>query len=108
MDEISIDEFHKVDLRVGKVIECEKVEKSRNLLKIIVDLGDQKKQIISSISNYYSPDEMLGKELIVINNLAPAKFMGLESQGMLLAVEDEKGVSLLKPDRDIAPGTKAH
>jgi tRNA-binding protein len=108
MEEISIDEFHKVDLRVGKVIECEKVEKSRNLLKIIVDLGDQKKQIISSISNDYSPEEMLGKQLIVINNLAPAKFMGLESQGMLLAVEDEKGVSLLKPDRDIPAGTKVH
>ena len=52
--------------------------------------------------------DMLGKQLVVINNLAPAKFMGLESQGMLLAVEDEKGVSLLKPDRDVAPGTKVH
>jgi len=108
MEEISVDEFHKIDIRVGKVIECEKVEKSRNLLKIIVDLGDQKKQIISSISNYYSPEDMLGKQLVVINNLVPAKFMGLESQGMLLAVEDENGVSLLKPDREISPGTKVH
>ena len=108
MDEISVDEFHRIDIRVGKVVECEKVEKSRNLLKIIVDLGDQKKQIISSISNCYSPEDMLGKQLVVINNLAPAKFMGLESQGMLLAVEDEKGVSLLKPDRDVATGTKVH
>jgi methionine--tRNA ligase beta chain len=59
MEEISIDEFHKLDIRVGKVVECEKVEKSRNLLKIIVDLGDQKKQIISSISNFYSPGDMM-------------------------------------------------
>ncbi len=108
MEEISIDEFHRIDIRVGKVIECEKVEKSRSLLKIIVDLGDQKKQIISSISNFYSPEDMLGRQLVVINNLAPAKFMGLESEGMLLAVEDENGVSLLKPDREVSIGSKVH
>jgi tRNA-binding protein len=108
MEEISIDEFHKLDIRVGRVVECEKVEKSRNLLKIIVDLGEERKQIISSISNYYTPEEMMGKQLIILNNLEPAKFMGLESQGMLLAVEDDKGVSLLKPDREMAPGTRVH
>ncbi|MCL4452970.1 methionine--tRNA ligase subunit beta [Ferroplasma sp.] len=108
MEEISIEEFHKLDIRVGRVVECEKVEKSRNLLKIIVDLGEEKKQIISSISNYYTPEEMMGKQLIILNNLEPAKFMGLESQGMLLAVEDDNGVSLLKPDREMAPGTRVH
>ena len=108
MEEISIDEFHKLDISVGRVVECEKVEKSRNLLKIIVDLGEEKKQIISSISNYYTPEEMMDKQLVILNNLQPAKFMGLESQGMLLAVEDDKGVSLLKPDREMAPGTKVH
>lgn len=108
MEEISIEEFHKLDIRVGRVVECEKVEKSRNLLKIIVDLGEEKKQIISSISNYYTPEEMMGKQLIILNNLEPAKFMGLESQGMLLAVEDDNGVSLLKPDREMVPGTRVH
>jgi len=108
MDEITIDDFHKIDLRVGKVIECEKVEKSRNLLKIIVDTGDEKKQIISSISNYYEPEDMIGKQLIIVNNLKPAKFMGLESNGMLLAVEDDKGVSLLMPDREMEAGSKVH
>ncbi len=108
MEEISIEEFHKLDIRVGRVVECEKVEKSRKLLKIIVDLGEEKKQIISSISNYYTPEEMMGKQLIILNNLEPAKFMGLESQGMLLAVEDDNGVSLLKPDREMAPGTRVH
>ncbi len=108
MDQINIEDFHKIDLRVGRVIECEKVEKSRNLLKIIVDTGDEKKQIISSISNYYNPEDMLGKQLIIVNNLKPAKFMGLESQGMLLAVEDDKGVSLLNPDREMEPGSKVH
>ncbi|KJE49176.1 MULTISPECIES: methionine--tRNA ligase subunit beta [Acidiplasma] len=108
MDKISIDYFHNIDLRVGKVIECEKVEKSRSLLKIIVDLGDEKKQIISSIYEYYKPEEMIGKQLVIINNLEPAKFMGLESQGMLLAVEDDKGVSLLTPDREVERGSKVH
>ncbi len=108
MEEITIDDFHRIDLRVGKVIECEKVEKSRSLLKIVVDIGDEKKQIISSISDYYKPEDMLGKQLIIVNNLKPAKFMGLESQGMLLAVEDNNGVSLLHPDRDMESGTKVH
>jgi len=108
MDEITIEDFHKIDLRVGKVTECEKVEKSRNLLKIIVDTGNEKKQIISSISNYYNPEDMIGKQLIIVNNLKPAKFMGLESNGMLLAVEDDKGVSLLMPDREMEAGAKVH
>ncbi|MEM0139545.1 MAG: methionine--tRNA ligase subunit beta [Ferroplasma sp.] len=108
MDQISIDEFHKLDIKIGRVVECEKVEKSRSLLKIIVDMDGEKKQIISSISNYYSPEDMLGKELVILNNLVPAKFMGLESQGMLLAVEDKNGVSLLKPDRDVEEGSRIH
>ena len=108
MDKISIDYFHKIDIRVGKVIECEKVEKSRSLLKIIIDVGDEKKQMISSIYEYYKPEEMVGKNLIIVNNLEPAKFMGLESQGMLLAIEDENTVSLLSPDREMEPGSKVH
>ncbi len=108
MDQIDIEDFHKFDIRIGRVVECEKVEKSRSLLKIIVDLNGEKKQIISSISNCYSPEDMLNRELVVLNNLKPAKFMGLESQGMLLAVEDSKGVSLLKPDRDVEEGSKVH
>ncbi len=67
-----------------------------------------KKQIISSIYEYYKPEEMIGKQLVIINNLEPAKFMGLESQGMLLAVEDDKGVSLLTPDREVERGSKVH
>ncbi len=108
MDQIDIDYFHTVDLRVGKVIECEKVEKSRSLLRMVIDLGDEKKQIVSSISEYYKPEDLIGKNLIIINNLKPAKFMGIESQGMLLAAEDDSGVSLLTTDKDMKPGTRVH
>ncbi|AAT43459.1 methionine--tRNA ligase subunit beta [Picrophilus oshimae] len=108
MDQIDIDHFHTIDLRVARVIECEKVEKSRSLLRIILDLGDERKQIVSSIADYYKPEDIIGRNLIIINNLKPAKFMGIESQGMLLAAEDESGVSLLTTDKDVKPGTRVH
>ncbi len=104
--EVDINYFRQVDLRAGKVISCEKVEKSRSLLKLIVDLGEEKKQIISGIAEYYNPSDMVGKTVIVVNNLKPAKFMGLESQGMLLAVDREDGVKLLTVDGDVDPGSK--
>ena len=104
--EITIDEFKKLDLRVAKVTECSKVEKSRNLLKIIVDVGGEKKQIISSISSYYEPEELVGKTIVVLNNLKKAKFMGLESEGMLMAVENGDFLSLLTTDRNSEPGLK--
>lgn len=105
-EEITLDDFKKLDLRVAKVTECTKVEKSRNLLKIIVDIGGQQKQIISSISNYYEPDELVGKSIIVLNNLKKAHFMGLESEGMLMAVENGDFLSLLTTDRDASSGLK--
>lgn len=103
---IDIEDFRKIRIRTGRVVECEKVEKSRSLLRIIVDLGDEKRQIISSIYPSYKPDEMVGKTLIVLANLKKAKFMGLESQGMLLAVDDEDALSLLTTDRPVSPGLK--
>lgn len=104
--EINIDDVHKLDLRAVKVINCEKVEKSRSLLKLIVDVDGQEKQIISSISQFYEPSELVGKTIVIVNNLKKAKFMGLESQGMLLAVEKEDFLSLLTTDRDSPSGIK--
>lgn len=103
---IDIDDFRKIQIRTGKVVECEKVEKSRSLLRIIVDLGDEKRQVISSIYPSYKPEDMLGKTLVVLSNLKKAKFMGLESQGMLLAVDDQGVLSLLTADRPVSPGLK--
>lgn len=105
-EEISIEDFRKIDLRTARVIECEKVPKSRSLLRIVVDLGDEKRQIVSSISEFYEPDELIGKTIIVVTNLKKAKFMGLESQGMLLAVEKDDFLSLLTTDRESIPGLR--
>lgn len=106
VDEISIDDVHKLDMRAVKVISCEKVEKSRNLLRIVVDVEGEEKQIISSISEFYEPSELVGKTIVIVNNLKKAKFMGLESQGMLLAAENDSFLSLLTTDRDSPTGIK--
>ncbi|MCL4336947.1 MAG: methionine--tRNA ligase subunit beta [Candidatus Thermoplasmatota archaeon] len=105
-DEISIDEVRKLDLRAVKVTHCEKVEKSRSLLKILVDVDGNEKQIVSSISEYYEPSELVGKTIVIVNNLKKAKFMGLESQGMLLAVERDDLLSLLTTDREVPSGLR--
>ncbi len=105
-EEISIEDVHKLDLRAVKVTSCEKVEKSRSLLRIVVDLEGEEKQIISSISQFYEPSELIGKTIVIVNNLKKAKFMGLESQGMLLAVEKDDFLSLLTTDRESPSGIK--
>lgn len=105
-EEITIDDVRKIDLRAVKVTHCEKVEKSRNLLRILVDVDGTEKQIISSISDFYDPNELVGKTIVIVNNLKKAKFMGLESQGMLLAVENDDFLSLLTTDRESPSGIK--
>jgi len=103
-EQITIDEFARVDLRVGKVLSAEKVEGSRNLLKLRVTIGDEERQIVSGISDRYDPDELVGTSIIVCANLKPAKIFGIESRGMLLAAGDE--ASLLVPKRDVEPGSR--
>lgn len=105
-DEITIDDFSKIELKTAKVIECEKVEKSRSLLRIVVDTGDDRRQIVSSISEFYKPEELIGKTLVIIANLKKAKFMGLESEGMLLAAEKGDFLSLVTLDRESPPGMR--
>ncbi len=104
--EITIDDFRNVELRTAKVVECEKVEKSRNLLRIVVDVGGERRQIVSSISGFYDPGDLLGRTLIVVTNLRKAKFMGLESEGMLLAAEDGEFLSLATMDKDTPGGLR--
>lgn len=88
---ITIDDFKKVDLRVAKVLEAEKVPKSEKLLKLQVSIGNEKRQIIAGIAQHYQPDELVGKKIVVVANLAPTKLMKQESQGMLLAASDSNG-----------------
>ena len=103
---IEFDDFTKIDLRVGTVIEAEKVPKSDKLLKLQIDTGLDKRTILSGISKYYSPEEILNKKVMVLINLKPRKMMGFESQGMLLLADDGDGnLSLMQPDSDISDGS---
>jgi methionyl-tRNA synthetase len=102
---ITIDDFFKIKLKVGKVIEAERVKGSEKLIKLIVDIGERR-QIVAGIGKSYCPEELLGKSIIVVSNLKPAKLMGLESQGMLLAATSSDGsISILTVDREVTPGS---
>ena len=96
---IGIDDFMKVELRTAKVIACEKVPKAKKLLKLELDLGYEKRQVVSGIAKFYEPDDLVGKKIIVVANLAPATLCGIESQGMILASgEDTIRVVFLDPE----------
>jgi methionyl-tRNA synthetase len=104
---ISINDFQKIDLRVARVVSARKIEKSDKLLLLEIDLGTERRQIVAGIAQYYSPDELVNKKIIVVTNLEPVKIRGYESQGMLLAGKDEKGnLSILTVDRDIEEGAR--
>ena len=104
---ITIDQFFQTTLKVGTIIEAQEVPKSKKLLKLQVDLGEgQTKQILAGIKEYYSANELIDTQVCVVANLKPAKLMGMESQGMLLAAKDENGLSLLRPESKKIAGTK--
>lgn len=105
--EISIDDFDKIQIRVGEVLKCEPVPKSKKLLVSQIRVGDEVRQIVSGISNYYKPEEMVGKKVAVITNLKPAKLCGMMSEGMILAaMDDENNLSVLTVDKDIIAGSE--
>ena len=105
--EITIDDFDKVQLRVGEISKCEAVPKSKKLLCSQVKMGSEVRQIVSGISQYYKPEEMVGKKVIVVANLKPAKLAGVLSEGMLLCAENEKGeYVLLAPESDVPNGVE--
>jgi methionyl-tRNA synthetase (EC 6.1.1.10) len=102
---ITIDDFAKIKMRVGKVLEAEKVEKSDKLLKLKVSLGDEERTIVSGIAQYYEPQELIGKNVIVLANLKPRKIFGIESHGMLLAAKDGERLTVLTTDKDVEVGS---
>jgi len=107
--EISFQEFQKLDMRVGKVLEANQIPGSRNLIRMIVDFGTEKRQAVAGLSQWYKPEDLAGNKYAFILNLQRRKFMGVESQCMILAAEDEKGnVVCLQPEKDIAEGSKIH
>ncbi|MEO5978036.1 MAG: methionine--tRNA ligase [Chryseolinea sp.] len=102
---VSIDDFAKLDIRIGNIVKAEKVERSNKLLKLTVDSGLDVRTIVSGIAHHYSPEEMLGKQVTFIANLAPRKMMGIESQGMILTAEDSGKLKLLQPNDVVEPGS---
>ena len=90
-DYIEFDDFAKLDLRIGTVLEAEKVKKSKRLLRTLVDLGFEQRQILAGVAEFIAPEDLIGKKVVVVANLEPRKMMGLESQGMLLMAEDREG-----------------
>ena len=104
---IDIQDFAKVELKVAKVIACEKVEKSKKLLKLTVKLGEEQRTVVSGIALSYTPEQMIGKKLVMITNLKPAKLCGIVSEGMIICAEDNEGkLAFLTPENDIADGSQ--
>jgi methionyl-tRNA synthetase len=104
--EIVFDDFAKIDLRVGRIVSAEKVEKADKLLKLSVDLGFETRTIVSGIALHFKPEEIVGKQVTVVVNLAPRKMRGIESNGMILMAEDAEGkLHFINPESDVNPGS---
>ena len=103
---IGIDQFFQTSLKVGTVVAAEEVPKSKKLLLLQVDIGEEKpRQVVAGIKEWYSADDMLGTQVCVVANLKPAKLMGLKSEGMLLAAKDEDGLCMIRPEKPKKAGT---
>jgi len=107
MEEISFKDFQKIDLRIGKVEEAERVEGSKNLIRMMVDFGTEKRQAVAGLAQWYKPEELVGNKYMFILNLERKTFFGLESQCMIFAAEDDKGnVILMQPEKDVEIGSR--
>lgn len=107
--EISFEEFQKLDLRIGKILEANQILGSRNLIKMTVDFGTEKRQAVAGLLQWYKPQDLVGKKCAFILNLQRRKLMGVESQCMVFAAEDDKSnVVVLQPEKDIAEGSRIH
>ncbi|WP_343668676.1 methionine--tRNA ligase [Chitinophaga sp.] len=106
-EDIQYDDFAKLDLRVGTIVEAEKVKKADKLLKLLVDIGTEKRTVVSGIALHYAPEEIIGKQVTLVANLAPRKMKGIDSQGMILMAEDATGkLVFVNPDVETAPGSE--
>ncbi|MGZ8386209.1 MAG: methionine--tRNA ligase subunit beta, partial [Nitrospira sp.] len=104
--QITIDEFMKIQLKTAKVLSAERVPKSEKLIKLQVSLGTEQRQIVAGIGKKYEPDALVDKTIVIVANLKPAKLMGIESQGMVLAAGDADVRGLLTIQEEVDPGTK--
>jgi methionine--tRNA ligase beta chain len=107
--EISFDEFQKLDLRVGKIVEASQIPGSRNLIRMIVNFGTEKRQAVAGLLQWYKPGDLVGRKCAFILNLQRRRMMGVESQCMIFAAEDSGGnVVILQPEKDITEGSRIH
>jgi methionyl-tRNA synthetase len=106
VEQISVEDFRKAVLRIGTVIAAERIPKSTKLLKLQVDIGSERRQVVAGIATQYSPEEMVGKRIVIVTNLKPAMIMGVESQGMVLAAGDQDVTALLTTLEDVPAGSK--
>ncbi|MFZ8830324.1 MAG: methionine--tRNA ligase subunit beta [Candidatus Aenigmatarchaeota archaeon] len=104
--EVSYEEFAKLELRVGKVIQVEDIPESTKLLKLTVDFGNEKRIAVAGIKQQYKPEDLLNKKFVFVTNLQRRKIMGIESQCMILAAEDNGTIALLQPIKDVKEGSK--
>jgi methionyl-tRNA synthetase len=105
-DQIQFEDFSKMDIRIATILAAEKVEKSKKLLKLQVDTGLDRRTVMSGIAEHFQPEELIGKQVTLLANLAPRKIMGVESQGMILMAEDNEGkLRLLQPSAAVNPGS---
>ncbi len=103
---ITLEDFQKLDLRVGRVLVAQKISGSNKLLRLEVEFNGEWRQLVAGIAESYAPENLLGKEVVVLYNLEPKVIRGIESQGMLLAVSGKGGPVLLIPEREVPPGSK--
>jgi len=103
---ITIDEFRQVDLRVADVLACERIPGADRLLKLGLRIGDEEREIVAGVAVFYAPEELVGKQIVVVYNLQPAVIRGIESQGMLLAAKDGNGLSVLTVDKQVKSGSR--
>ncbi|MEM0016892.1 MAG: methionine--tRNA ligase subunit beta [Candidatus Korarchaeum sp.] len=105
MSQVPFSEFKKLDIRIGEVIEAERIEGSKKLVKLMVDLGGERRQLVAGIAEYYEPKDLVGRQIVVVTNLERRRFMGVESQGMLLAAVVGGRPVLIGPEERVPPGT---
>ena len=105
-EKITIEDFIKVDLRIGKIIHAEEVEDSRKMLKLQVDIGEEERTIYAGVKKSYSPEELLNKLVVVIVNLLPREMKFGTSNGMMLATQNDGDIIVLQPEKDVMPGAK--
>lgn len=107
MDNVSFSDWMKIEIRMGKILSAEKVEGADKLLKLSVDLGEEKpRQLVAGVAQNYTPEELVGKTVPILANLEPKKLRGIESRGMILAIGHKDDCILLHPNKEVPPGVK--